>query len=113
MSFSFWEILLLAAIALLVFGGGRLPKLGRDLADAVNGFRAGMRRPEEAPADPEPEPREPGTAARPPAAGPAAPIFTPASGSGGAPTVAEVLPPAAGQPPAGPAVRGAAEDRRA
>jgi TatA/E family protein of Tat protein translocase len=37
------ELLLVLAIVIIVFGAGKLPRIGRDLGDAVTNFRKGMR----------------------------------------------------------------------
>jgi len=42
MNLGFAEILILAVIALLIFGGGKIPKLMGDLADGIKSFKKGM-----------------------------------------------------------------------
>lgn len=39
---SIWQLLIILAIALLVFGSKRLGSLGADLGAAVRGFRKGL-----------------------------------------------------------------------
>jgi sec-independent protein translocase protein TatA len=40
---SIWHWLLVAAIALLLFGPKKLPELGKGLAEAIRGFKEGMK----------------------------------------------------------------------
>lgn len=40
--FGFWEILVIAALVLLLFGPKKLPELARGLASAVREFRRGL-----------------------------------------------------------------------
>ena len=42
MSFGFGEILILALIALLLFGAGKIPKLMGDMASGIKAFKKGM-----------------------------------------------------------------------
>ncbi|MDR2611816.1 MAG: twin-arginine translocase TatA/TatE family subunit [Deltaproteobacteria bacterium] len=44
-----WKILLIAAALLLVFGGRRLPDLGRQLGSAISNFRKSVGPPPGAP----------------------------------------------------------------
>ncbi len=48
--FSPWHWLLVAIIALLLFGPKKLPELGKGLAEAIRGFKDGMK--EQPPAPP-------------------------------------------------------------
>ena len=41
------EILVVSAVALLLFGGKRVPELGRSLGKAITNFKKGMREDEE------------------------------------------------------------------
>ena len=50
---SFWELLILLVIVLLLFGGKRLGSLGEDLGKAIKGFRNAM-----SDTKPEPPPTE-------------------------------------------------------
>lgn len=43
MRFSIWELLLILAIVLVLFGTKRLSTLGSDLGNAIKGFREAMR----------------------------------------------------------------------
>jgi sec-independent protein translocase protein TatA len=43
MGISIWQLLVILAIVLLLFGAKRLRGLGADLGDAVKGFRQAMR----------------------------------------------------------------------
>lgn len=52
MSLSFWQLLLVLALALLFFGRGKLPALAGDMAKAIKNFRAGMKEPDDSPAEP-------------------------------------------------------------
>jgi sec-independent protein translocase protein TatA len=40
------EILVIAAIALLIFGPGRLSELGKGLGEGIRNFRSSMKEPE-------------------------------------------------------------------
>ena len=42
MSPSIWQILILAAIILLLFGPKRIPGLGKSLGEAIRGFKKGL-----------------------------------------------------------------------
>ncbi len=43
MGIGFTEGLLIAAIALLFFGGKKIPQLGRTLGESIKGFKEGMK----------------------------------------------------------------------
>jgi sec-independent protein translocase protein TatA len=38
------ELLLILAIVIIIFGAGKLPRIGKDLGEAVTSFRQGMRK---------------------------------------------------------------------
>lgn len=42
MNLGFTELLLIAGIALLLFGPSRLPGLGKSLGEAIRGFKKGL-----------------------------------------------------------------------
>ncbi len=42
MSPSFWQILIVLAIVLFLFGPKRIPGLGKSLGEAIRGFRKGL-----------------------------------------------------------------------
>lgn len=42
MGFSFWQLLIILLIAVMLFGSKRLRTLGSDLGDAIGGFRRSM-----------------------------------------------------------------------
>lgn len=42
MNLGFTELLLIAGIALLIFGPSRLPGLGKSLGEAIRGFKKGI-----------------------------------------------------------------------
>ena len=42
MNLGFWEILLIAAVILLLFGASRIPKLMRSMGQGVKSFKDGM-----------------------------------------------------------------------
>jgi sec-independent protein translocase protein TatA len=44
---STWHWILVLLVVLLVFGAGKLPRVGNDLAKAIKGFKDGMRDPED------------------------------------------------------------------
>ena len=37
--FNMWELVVILVIVLVIFGPGKLPKLGKALGDAIKGFR--------------------------------------------------------------------------
>ena len=47
MSPSFWQILIVAAIVLVVFGPKRIPEIGKSLGKAIRGFKKGISTDEE------------------------------------------------------------------
>jgi sec-independent protein translocase protein TatA len=52
------HLLIIAGIALLVFGPRKLPELGKGLGESIRGFKSAMAAKEEKPADPtDPRPR--------------------------------------------------------
>jgi sec-independent protein translocase protein TatA len=56
-NFGFGEILILALIALLLFGAGKIPKLMGDMASGIKAFKKGMA--DEKPDPPPPPPETP------------------------------------------------------
>ena len=42
MSPSLWQVLIVAAIVLLLFGPKRIPGLGKSLGEAIRGFKKGL-----------------------------------------------------------------------
>jgi len=51
-SFSIWHWLIVLVIVVLVFGTKRLGNLGKDVGEAVKGFKKGMRDEDDKPAAP-------------------------------------------------------------
>jgi sec-independent protein translocase protein TatA len=45
MGIGLMEGLLIAAIAILMFGGKKIPQLGKTLGESIKGFKAGMKTP--------------------------------------------------------------------
>jgi sec-independent protein translocase protein TatA len=43
MSLGPWEIILIAAVVILLFGAGKLPRLMGDLAEGVKAFKKGLK----------------------------------------------------------------------
>jgi sec-independent protein translocase protein TatA len=43
MSIGFWQVILILAIVLIIFGAGKLPTVMGDLAKGIKTFKAGMR----------------------------------------------------------------------
>jgi sec-independent protein translocase protein TatA len=43
MGIGVWELLIILAIVLLIFGGKRLANLGKDLGSAIKGFKQSMK----------------------------------------------------------------------
>lgn len=48
MGISIWQLLIILAIVLLLFGAKRLKNLGPDLGSAIKGFRSSIKEGEEA-----------------------------------------------------------------
>ena len=42
MSPSIWQILIVVAIIMLLFGANRIPQLGKSLGEAIRGFKKGI-----------------------------------------------------------------------
>ena len=51
MGISIWQILIIVAVVLLLFGGKRLRGLGGDLGSAIKDFKHAMKRSEKSDAD--------------------------------------------------------------
>ena len=63
MGISIWQLLIILAIVLVLFGAKRLRNLGSDLGTAVKGFKTSMKEEESKPDEPaEPEKIEEGEA---------------------------------------------------
>ncbi|HEX9647827.1 MAG TPA: twin-arginine translocase TatA/TatE family subunit [Alphaproteobacteria bacterium] len=62
---SFWQIVLILVIVLILFGAGKLPRVMGDVAKGVKSFKAGMKEDvgEDAPAPKEVQHTEPAAAA--------------------------------------------------
>lgn len=43
MGLSFWHLLVVVLVVLILFGGGKLPRLMGDLAEGIKAFKKGMR----------------------------------------------------------------------
>jgi sec-independent protein translocase protein TatA len=43
MGFSFWHILVVVAVVLVLFGTGRLPRLMEDLGKGISSFKKGLK----------------------------------------------------------------------
>ena len=43
MGIGLWEWVVIALIVLLVFGGSKLPKLGKDLGEGIRNFSKGLK----------------------------------------------------------------------
>ncbi len=56
MSLGPWELILIVAVIVLLFGAGKLPRLMGDVAEGVKAFKRGMK--DEAPKTPPSEPKE-------------------------------------------------------
>lgn len=46
---SFWHILVVALVIVLLFGTGRLPRLMEDLGKGINSFKKGLKEEDPAP----------------------------------------------------------------
>lgn len=53
------ELLIILGLALLIFGGAKLPAVGRGLGQAISEFKKGMREGESSPDKPKEEPKSP------------------------------------------------------
>lgn len=42
MGFSFWHLIIVLVIVLLLFGPNRLPTLGKSVGEAIRGFKKGL-----------------------------------------------------------------------
>ncbi len=51
MGISIWQLLIILAIVLVLFGAKRLKNVGSDLGGAIKGFKHAMKEGEEEPAD--------------------------------------------------------------
>lgn len=51
MSIGIWQIVLILAIVLIIFGAGKLPRVMGDVAKGVRNFRSGMKEGQEEQAD--------------------------------------------------------------
>lgn len=56
---SIWQLLIILAIVVLLFGTGKLKSIGSDLGTAIKGFRKGMKDGEEVPPESD-APEKPG-----------------------------------------------------
>jgi sec-independent protein translocase protein TatA len=54
-NFGIWELLIILAIVVIIFGVGRLGKLGKDLGEGISAFRKGLKGSEEEGAEEEEE----------------------------------------------------------
>jgi sec-independent protein translocase protein TatA len=52
MGISIWQLLIILAIVLLLFGAKRLRNVGSDLGSAIKGFKQAVKEEEEKPAEP-------------------------------------------------------------
>ena len=46
MGFGVWELLLILAVVLIIFGPGRLPGLGSGIGEAIRNFRKSIDKPD-------------------------------------------------------------------
>ena len=46
MGFGVWELLIILAVVLVIFGPGRLPGLGSGVGDAIRNFRKSVNKPD-------------------------------------------------------------------
>ena len=56
-NFSFWEIMLILLVILLLFGAKRLPEMGRSLGKGITEFKRSLTDVDKAIREPEPESR--------------------------------------------------------
>jgi sec-independent protein translocase protein TatA len=43
MNLSFWHIILLVLVVVLVFGAGKIPRLMKDMGQGINAFKKGLK----------------------------------------------------------------------
>ena len=43
MGLSIWQILIIVAVVVLLFGAGKIPRLAKDLGSGVNAFKRGLK----------------------------------------------------------------------
>lgn len=43
MGLSIWQILIIVAVVVLLFGAGKIPRLAKDLGTGVNAFKRGLK----------------------------------------------------------------------
>ena len=43
MGLSVWQILIIVAVVVLLFGAGKIPRLAKDLGSGVNAFKKGLK----------------------------------------------------------------------
>ena len=43
MGLSVWQILIIVAVVVLLFGAGKIPRLAKDLGSGVNAFKRGLK----------------------------------------------------------------------
>lgn len=43
MGLSIWQILIIVAVVVLLFGAGKIPRLAKDLGSGVNAFKKGLK----------------------------------------------------------------------
>lgn len=60
MGFGVWELLLILAVVLIIFGPGRLPGLGSGVGEAIRNFRKSINKPDAIDVTPKSEDSEPG-----------------------------------------------------
>lgn len=60
MGFGVWELLLILAVVLIIFGPGRLPGLGSGIGDAIRNFRKSVSKPDAIDVTPEEGPADSG-----------------------------------------------------
>jgi len=60
MGFGVWELLLILAVVLIIFGPGRLPGLGSGVGEAIRNFRKSINKPDAIDVTPGAEEGEPG-----------------------------------------------------
>ncbi len=43
MGLSVWQILIIVAVVILLFGAGKIPRLARDMGSGINAFKKGLK----------------------------------------------------------------------
>ena len=68
MGISFWHIVIVVLVVVLLFGAGKIPRLMKDLGSGITAFKKGLKDNEQAESPASSEPAKPQITSAPPAA---------------------------------------------